>query len=174
MILQTKPGGETSLYDALLKGIALATESLLPRQAIVLISDGADTHSTHMLDEVRRATRESTTQIFAIGYYSPEEAQLFRTSSPTVKAEDGKVIDNPREVLKQLAEDSGARSFFPESDQELQAATTEIAADIKAQYTIAFYPPGGDENQYHRLQVTVRDRKDQVRVRSGYWSQHPN
>src|SRR5262249_54087982 len=129
-ILQTRPGGETSLYDALLKGIALATESLLPRQAVVLISDVADTHSMHTLDEVRRATRESTTQIFAIGYYSPEEAQLFRTSSSTVKSEDGKVIDNPREVLKGLAEDSGARSFFPESDQELQAATAEIAADI--------------------------------------------
>ncbi len=128
----------------------------------------------HTLDEVRRATRESTTQIFAIGYYSPEEPQLFRPSSPTVKSEDGKVIDNPREVLKELAEDSGARAFFPESDQELQAATAEIVADIKAQYTIAFYPPAVDENQYHQLEVTVRDTRDQVRVRSGYWSPHPN
>jgi Ca-activated chloride channel homolog len=173
-IQQVKPGGETSLYDAILRGIAVVNQSRLPRQAMLLISDGADTHSMHTLEDARKAVRESTAQIFTIGYYSREEARLFRTSGSRVQTEDGQVIDNPREVLTNLAEDSGAQSYFPESDQEMQSEGAEIAADLKAQYTIAFYPPPDDNKQQHQLQVLLRDKKDHVRVRRDYWTANPN
>jgi Ca-activated chloride channel family protein len=102
-IQQVKPGGETSLYDAILRGIALVNQSRLLRQAMLVISDGADTHSMHTLEDARKAVRESTAQIFTIGYYSVEEARLFHNSGSRVQREEGQVIDNPREVLTHLA-----------------------------------------------------------------------
>ena len=50
---------------------------------------------------------------------------------------DGRVIDNPRVVLEQLARDSGAESFFPRSDIALTKAVEKIADDLRRQYTVA-------------------------------------
>jgi hypothetical protein len=56
----------------------------------------------------------------------------------------------------------------------MQSAGAEIAADLKAQYTFAFYPPADDHNPHHQLQVLLRDKKDHVRVRRDYWTANPN
>ena len=45
-IRQTMADGSTSLYDAILQGLVLSGRAHLPRQTLVVISDGADQHST--------------------------------------------------------------------------------------------------------------------------------
>jgi VWFA-related protein len=169
-IEQTGLGGGTSLYDAILRGISLYNRSQVPRQALVIISDGADQHSTHRLDEVIRAVRESEMQIFTIGYFGEPEDKLFRMSGAKATLQDGHVIDNPREVLKDLARESGADSFFPTSDMELAKAVQKIAGDLRAQYTLAFYPSSGRDNHYHQLLVKIRGGRYNVRARPGYGS----
>ena len=64
---RTTPGGGTAIYDAVLKGLALSAQAARPRQVLIIISDGADQHSTHMLREVIRAVREAELQAFTIG-----------------------------------------------------------------------------------------------------------
>ena len=164
----TSIGGGTSLYDAILQGLSLYSRSQLPRQALVIISDGADQHSTHKLEEVIHAVRESETQVFTIGYFGAEEEKLFRSPDKKLKLLDGRVIDNPRVVLEQLARDSGAESFFPQSDLALTRAVEKIADDLRMQYTAAFYPSSVRENHYHELRVRVRGGRYDVRARPGY------
>jgi len=168
-IQRTALGGGTSLYEAILKGLALSDGAQLPRRALVLISDGADQHSTQRLSETIRRVRESEIQVFTIGYFSKEEEQLFRTSTAKIMRIDGKELDNPRIALEKVAEDSGAAFFFPQSDKELAQAVAQISEDLRTQYTLAFYPRFQDrENRYHELRVTVRNSSYKVRSRPGY------
>jgi len=167
-IQKTKLGGGTSLYDAVLKGVELTKKAKLPRQALVIISDGTDQHSRRRLADVLKTVRESKMQVYTIGYFSGNEEALFRRSGSRVELIDGSLVDNPRVVLQKLARESGAESFFPRSDKELARAVQEIGSDLRTQYTLAFYPTSLDsETGYHELRVTVRGRYD-VRARPGY------
>lgn len=167
-IQRTDLGEGTSLYDAIIEGLALCSRAQLPRQALVIISDGADQHSRHELQETMRIVRESKMQIYTIGYFAPEEDKLFRSSRRKVPLAGGRLIDNPRQVLEKIARESGAESFFPRSDAELSKAVEEITNDLRTQYTLAFYPQSVDrDSNYHQLKVMVRgDYK--VRARPGY------
>jgi Ca-activated chloride channel family protein len=166
---RTRLGGGTSLYDAVVQAISMCGQTQLARQAIIVISDGADQHSKRELQETMRIVRESEMQIYTIGYYGPEEERLFRMAGPKVEMADGRTIDNPRTVLEKIAKESGAVSFFPRSDAELTKAIEEIANDLRTQYTLSFYPQAVDaENRYHQLRVTVQNPKYRVRARPGY------
>jgi Ca-activated chloride channel family protein len=168
-IEKTTLGGGTSLYDALIEGLTLSRRAQLPRQAMVVISDGADQHSRHDLKETMSLIRESEMQIFTIGYFAPEEDEVFRSSGATVQLLGGQRIDNPRDVLQRIARESGAEAFFPRSDAELVRAIQTITEDLRTQYTLAFYPqPEDSEGKYHRLRVAVRGGRYNVRARPGY------
>jgi Ca-activated chloride channel homolog len=168
-IQRTSLGGGTSLYDAVIKGLMLTDRAQLPRRALVVVSDGTDQHSRHVLPGLIRQVRESEIQIFTIGYFSKQEEELFRDSRSRVMRIDGKELDNPRVALEKIAEESGADSFFPKSDKELEQAVKEISEDLRTQYTLSFYPRVQDgENRYHELRVTVRGKGYTVRARPGY------
>src|SRR5262245_22632076 len=167
----TPLGGGSSRYDAIVQGLALCSQAHLPRQALVIIADGADQHSRHELQETMRIVRESEMQIYTIGYFGPEEDRLFRRSGPKVELSDGRTIDNPRGVLETVARESGAESYFPRSDAELAKAVDDIANDLRTQYTLAFYPqPEGRERSYHQLRVTLGKGRYKIRARPGYGS----
>jgi Ca-activated chloride channel family protein len=169
VIQRTVIGGGTSLYDAVLKGLTITDRAKLRRRALVVISDGADQHSRHPLGEVIRLIRESEIQVYTIGYFSRQEEALFSASRSKVMRIDGKQLDNPRIALQKLAEESGAESYFPHSDEELAKGVAEISEDLRTQYTIAFYPRvQNPENRYHELRVTVRGNGYKVRARPGY------
>ena len=165
---QTTLGGGTALYDAVLKGLALSAQAARPRQVLIIISDGADQHSTHRLPEIVRAVREAELQVFTIGYFSPQEEAFVRRSPDKLTLTDGTVVDNPQYVLKKLASESGAESFFPRSDKELSEAVEKVTKDLRTQYTLGFYPSSDDDNHYHQLRVAVRGGRFKVRARPGY------
>ncbi|HYR43459.1 MAG TPA: VWA domain-containing protein [Terriglobia bacterium] len=168
-IAGTSPGGGTALYDAVLEGLAVTRRGQQPRQAVVIISDGADQNSMHTLQEVIRAVREAELQVYTIGYFSKEEEMLFRRSAAKLTLDDGRVVDNPQHVLQRLAKDSGGESFFPRSDKELAQAVDKIANDLRTQYTLAFYPQSSDnDSHYHQLRVALRGGRYRVRARPGY------
>jgi VWFA-related protein len=173
-IQRTAIGGGTSLYEAILKGLELSDRAKLPRRALIIISDGADQHSTHRLSETIRLVRESEIQIFTIGYFSKDEEQLFRAPTARIMRIDGKELDNPRAALEKVAQESGGDYFFPRSDKELAQAVAQISEDLRTQYTLAFYPRVQDrENRYHELWVTVPDSSHKVRARPGYGTRAP-
>jgi hypothetical protein len=168
-IAQTLADGGTSLYDALIDGIELAGESRLARQALVVISDGADQHSSHQLQELIEIVRESNLQVYTIGYFANEEARLMRGSNQKISLINGEEVDNPRLALERIAEESGAASFFPRSDEELQKAVKAIVDDMRTQYTVSFYPKSLTRDEgYHTLRVTLQGGTYTVRTRPGY------
>jgi Ca-activated chloride channel family protein len=167
-VAKTEPDGSTSLYDAILEGLTMGSRARLPRQVLVIISDGADQHSTHELREIIDIVRDSATQIYTIGYFSKEEEQLFRSSAEKFSLTNGAEVDNPRLALRRIAEESGALSFFPRSDEELVKAVAQISEDLVTQYSLGFSPPAGDDKTYRQLNVNIKGDRYQIRSRPGY------
>lgn len=168
-IENTRMGGGTRLYDAIIEGLRMCRNARHPRQALVIITDGADQHSSRSLNDMIREVQESQAQIYAIGYFGPDEDRLFRSAEDHVTRIDGREIDNPRVVFQRLATESGAEAFFPRSDPELRKAIEWISTDLRQQYTLSFYPPkGAGPGEYRRIQVKVKHPGARVRARPGY------
>jgi len=156
--------GGTSLYDALATALCHLRTAKNSRQAMVVITDGADQLSRLHLEELIPLAQSSRPQIFMIGFFDANEAGLFRSSGKTVSLVSGHEIDNPVQVFARIAKESGAESFFPSSESDLKKALDRILGILRAQYTLAYYPLGynpKDASKVRRIQVRV-NRKDAV------------
>ena len=159
----------TSLYDPIIEALDHLSKANLPRQVLVVISERADQHSRHNLEELIQAVQASLAQIYLIGYFDSEEDQVFQSSGTTVRLLTGKEVDNPRYVFKRLAEESGAECFFVNSSADLSGAIRTIAEELRQQYTLAYHSSKwSQDNSYHRIQVRVKGKGLKVRARHGF------
>ena len=108
-----KPGGPTSLYDA----VYLASERLRTRpnlkKALLIISDGQDDRSRHSYNELRERLRTFDAQIYAIGIADPTTDHF---------------AGYGRWVFEDLTRQSGRRSFLLNSDASVGRAVLGFPA----------------------------------------------
>jgi VWFA-related protein len=161
-------GQGTSLYDAVVAALKSCRNAQHGRQALIVITDGADQNSTHTLNELIYTLQESRAQLYTIGYFSTPEDIVYRNSGPRVMLDNGQLIDNPRTVFGRLAKESGAEAFYPRSDKEQRSVAEQIAKDLRTQYTLAYYPSNpAQDGRYRQIKVQVRGGFS-VRARQGY------
>src|SRR5208283_2786765 len=68
---------------------------------------------------------------------------------------------------------TGGLVFYPISVGEVQQLTTEIARDIRNQYTLAYSPSQPDDGSYRQIKVVCNaPGSPSVRTRSGYYARH--
>ncbi len=146
-------GGGTALYDALATGLCHMRSARNIRQAVVVITDGSDQHSRLRLEQLIQLAQASKPQIFMIGFFDPFEYESYRKSGKTVTLVSGREIDNPVHLFDRVARETGAESFFPKSDRDLQQVISHILGVLQAQYTLAYYPQ--DIGKFRRIQVKV-------------------
>jgi hypothetical protein len=166
-LIQTSRGGAdrgTALYDALASALCRMRAATNLRQAVVVITDGADQHSRLNLEQLVELVQMSTPQIFMIGFFSRAESQLFHEGQKTITLFGEHEIDNPVIVFNRLAKESGAESFFPSSENDLKSALGRISDMLQAQYTLAYYAQNADrfrkiEVRVHRDGVKVMERR---------------
>jgi Ca-activated chloride channel family protein len=163
-IRRTSAGGSTSLYNAvyialkeLKKVIAKDTEDIR-RQAIVVLSDGEDTSSLLPFDEVLDLAKRSETAIYAIGLRDSDNGA-------------GKGFKEAEFVLRQLAQETGGRTFFPNEVGELPAIYTQIAEELSSQYTVGYTSKNGKRDGAWR-RVVVRTSRPNLtaRTKQGYFA----
>ena len=161
-IRQTSAGGSTSLYNALyvsLKELKAAPLSLedVRREAIVMLSDGADTSSLVTFEEVRNLAKRSVTSIYSIGLQSSDEQ--FRTG-----------FRESNFVLRQLAQETGGRVFFPKEASELPKIYQQISDELSSQYTVGYTSTNPLRNgQWRRIIVRVNRAGATARTKQGYY-----
>ncbi|HCE02844.1 MAG TPA: hypothetical protein DEQ98_06335 [Acidobacteria bacterium] len=165
-IRRTSAGGSTSLYNAIyisLKelakvGAAISEATEIRRQAIVVLSDGEDTSSLVEFEEVLELAKRSNTVIYAIGLRSQER----RTRRGFREADF---------VLRQLAQETGGRHFFPDTADELPEIYQLISDELSSQYTLGYASKNPlRDGRYRRIVVRV-DRPDvAARTKLGYYA----
>ena len=153
-----RPGGGTSLYDAI---YFASKEKLMMdqprekfRRAMILISDGDDTQSRYTRDQALEMAQKADTVIYAI------------STNITREEKDGD------KVLKYLTEETGGQAFFPFKVEDLDQSFENIANELRHQYNVFYRPePLKTDGLYHPVSVRVKTRKDLiVRARKGYYA----
>ena len=163
-IISSSERGGTALFDSIATALCRLRSVPNVRQAVVVITDGADQQSRLRLEQLLNLAQSSNPQIFMIGFWGQDESDYYRHSGETVTLVNGQDIDNPIQVFEHLAKDSGAESFFPATDRDLKSVLERILGILRAQYTLAYYPedvnkPRSIQVKVHRLGVSVASRR---------------
>ncbi len=153
-IKSTSASGGTALYDSLASALCHMRAAQNVRQAVVVITDGADQNSRLNLEQLVQLARASNAQIFVIGFFDKSERENFSASGKTFTLVGEREIDNPLVVFDRLAKESGAESFFPTSERGLEEALNRISAILDAEYTLAYYP--SDTSRFRKIEVKVK------------------
>jgi len=162
-IQQTSAGGSTSLYNAIY--ISLRELSKAPlrradvrREAIIVLSDGEDTSSLVTFDEVLEQAKRSETAIYSIGLQSDDSRSRvgFREADF---------------VLRQLAQETGGRAFFPNEVDELPKIYQDISDELSSQYSVGYISANPLRNgQWRRIVVRVDRESIEARAKQGYYA----
>ena len=88
-----------------------------------MLSDGEDTSSLLPFEEVLDLAKRSETAIYAIGLRAGEGRRR------------RKGFNEAEFVLRQLAQETGGRAFFPTQVAELTGIYSQISDELSSQYT---------------------------------------
>jgi Ca-activated chloride channel homolog len=178
-IFKTRAGGGTAIYDAIYS--ACAKELSHPprppgdqpdvvRRVMILISDGEDNLSTHTRADAIEMAQRTSVVIYAIST-STQWIALSQTD-PSKLANRKTHLTEGDQILRDLAEDTGGRAFFPYHVDDLDQSFQDIGDELRNQYSIAYSPTNYVlDGRYHKIRIETPDHKGyQVRARRGYFA----
>jgi Ca-activated chloride channel family protein len=146
--------GETALYDAIVAALAQLKAGTLDKKILLVISDGGDNASIHILAQTLKLAQQSTAIIYAVGIFDEYSAG-----------------NNPG-VLRPLAASTGGLAFFPSDLNEVSDICARIARDVRNQYMLAYAPNNpaahGDCRAIRVTATAPHYGKLFVRTRTGY------
>lgn len=167
-IMTTVPQGGTALYN----GAYMTLKELVKqrrantdvrRQAIVVLTDGDDTASLISYDDLMDLAKQSGIAIYTITLRSK-----FLVTQATQRGHS--YFSQSEYGMKALAQETGARSFFPMDVSELHGVYSAIAQELATQYALGYSSKNPKlDGAYRRVIVRVTDRPGvHTRTRAGY------
>lgn len=153
-----RPGGGTSLYDAIFfacRDKLMQDQPLYKfRRAMVILSDGDDNQSLHTRDQALEMAEKADVTIYTIS-----------TNITRIETDGDK-------VLRYFAGETGGQVFFPFKASDLEQSFENIANELRHQYNIFYRPePLKADGLYHPVEIRVKGRRELiVRARKGYYA----
>jgi Ca-activated chloride channel homolog len=166
-VRSTAARGGTALYNGLYLAIKEMTKQRnsgeVRRQAIAVFSDGEDTASLVGYEDVMELAKQSGIAIYTITLKSQF---AIRQASTTGR----RYFSQSEFAMKALAQETGARSFFPVHISELAGVYGSIAEELANQYAIGYSSKNPRrDGAFRRVIVRVTERPEaRTRTRSGY------
>jgi Ca-activated chloride channel family protein len=156
--------GSTALYDAVIGSLDHLKKGTRDKKVILIVTDGEDNASRHSLENTVEQAQRNDALIYAVGVFSDDDIKHNR-----------RAMKKARTALSQLANATGGLAFFPEDANDTEAICTQIAHDIRNQYTLAYYPSNvARDGSFRSVQVEIMpphgSGKLSVRTRSGYYA----
>ena len=190
-------GDGTSLYETVDYVITRELQKIQGRKAVVLFTDGVDTTSRRATyQSTVRATEEIDALIYPIRYdtYSQMNSGGGGNTPYPKRRGSGNVIadilggilggggnvqiggsvggsredyETGKRYLEELARNSGGRKF--EANNDLSAAFSGIAEELRRQYSLGFYPEKiGQKGERRQIRVRVKRQNVIVRAKDSY------
>ncbi len=163
-IRRTSAGGSTSMYNAVyialkdIKKIVASSVDDIRRQAIIVLSDGEDTSSLLPFEEVLDLAKRSETAIYTIG---------LRLTDPAAS----RGFKEAEFVLRQLAQETGGRPFFPSQLNDLATVYDQISDELSSQYTVGYTSRNAKrDGTWRRIVVRVNRPSAAARTKQGYFA----
>jgi Ca-activated chloride channel homolog len=146
--------GRTALYDAVSEGLHHLQYGHLQKKALIIISDGGDNASHLKYSQVLAQARQSQALIYSVGLVGSNVEE-----------------ENPG-LLRRLCKDTGGIAYFPREGQSVADVSTEIARDLREQYTLGYTPLNIQRaGAFRKVEVKVLapgHGRLRVRTREGY------
>lgn len=151
--------GTTAIWDAvaLTSSNVLANAAGLRRRAIILLTDGINTAGRLSQKEAINRVLAAEAVVYAIGIGSKRDG-----------------LD--RDALRELAQRTGGRAFFPDKKFDLNAAFAEIERELRTQYLLAYSSTNKKRDGAYRkitIEITnpeLKKEKLEIRHRPGYYA----
>jgi Ca-activated chloride channel family protein len=167
-IRSTSAGGSTALHNALyislkeLAKIKAKAAEDVRRRAIVVLTDGEDTSSLVSYEEVLELAKRSETAIYTIALQAKDAPQT-------------KGFREAEFVLRQFAQETGGRSFFPSKIEDLKDVYGQIADELSSQYSIGYASKNTRrDGAWRRIVVQVSRPQVVARTKRGYYAPASN
>jgi VWFA-related protein len=132
--------GDTALYDGTFQAVSLAAQHTLGRRAVVVITDGEDTHSSLTLDDVIGKAREANTPVSVIGL---GEVKL--------------------EPVQRLTTVTGGSLGIAPSPEQLSERMGQIADRLRKQYVVRYRAPDSRPPE-NELELVLNQGGQQIRT----------
>ncbi len=157
-----EPRQNTALYDAVYLGTERVTRGTHQKRAMLIISDGQDNASRYNFGEVRRLMKESDVVTYTVGIMDGRDA----TSMLGMQGQS---------FLDELSSVTGGKSFYPQSDVEMDEIFERIALELRHQYSIGYTPKDFEPNgKWRKVKTKVKPPRGlprlTVRAREGYYA----
>jgi len=157
-----QPKNNTALYDAVYLGIERVTRGSHQKRALLIISDGQDNASRYNFGEVRRLMKEADVVTYSVGIMN-------RGDSSSAMGMQG------QSFLDEISSVTGGKSFYPETDVEMDEIFERIALELRHQYSIGYTPKDFQpDGKWRRVKVKVKPPRGlprlTVRSREGYYA----
>ena len=182
------PGVFTRFYDALMLAAREQFQSNDRRHAIVVLTDGIDSRrGLTSLEMAAQALLERGASVFVISnteierVKKREELDTLLTSGTSAAQfnqlrigdlrEGLRVLDVSEQNLQQLSEVTGGRMYKPVSFTNLEQIYSEVAEDLRSQYSIYYSPANRTrDGRFRRVRVEMTDPRLRARTRIGYFA----
>jgi Ca-activated chloride channel family protein len=145
------------------------------RNVIVIFSDGMDTASKSIEEDVIQAVRKSDATIIA--FYSEFATLNFPGGGSGIGMGGSSGPPNRikirigEDALREYAELSGGQFFSFRREPELLQALESFRAFVRSQYTLAYTPPDSNKHSgWRKIKVECKRKGIQLRYREGYWA----
>lgn len=157
-----QPKNNTALYDACYLGIERVTRGAHQKKALLIISDGQDNSSRYNFGEVRRLMKESDVTVYAVGILNGSDAG-------SMNGMQGQAF------LDELAGVTGGKSFYPQTNVEMDEIFERIALELRHQYSIGYTPKDfAPDGKWRKVKVKIKPPRGlprlTVRGREGYYA----
>jgi len=148
-------GGQTAIIDAVYLAATAVTEHEKTagdrtRRALIVVTDGEDRDSYYNETQLFELLRESDVQIYTIGFVGDLSRERgFISKSPQGKA---------KAFLERMAKETGGKSYFPGSIDDLDGIAKDIGAELRMQYSIGYIPTNDREDgTFRNIRVAIKD-----------------
>jgi Ca-activated chloride channel homolog len=156
--------GSTALFDAIIGSLDHLKKGHKDKKVLLVVTDGDDDASRKSFAYTVQAAQQSDATIYAIGVFSDEDRKRQK-----------KMVRNSKKQLTTLADATGGVAYFPENLEQVQAICTQVAHDIRNQYTLGYYPTNtAKDGSFRAVQVQLIPPKNRgklsIRTRTGYYA----
>ena len=157
-----RAGGETAAYDAIQIGMEEMKKAKHNKKILLLVTDGFDTRSHINATQTEEILKRSGILVYAIGIDDDDDDPL--------------ALQRVRYhiyhyMLGRLSGLSGGRAFrlFTGRNYALNSLATLLLEELHQQYTLSYYPPFREGNDWRKIELKVKKSGSQIRHRDGFY-----
>jgi Ca-activated chloride channel homolog len=165
-IRKTAASGGTALYNGIyttirqMQKVHASDEGQVRRQAIAVLTDGDDTTSLVTFDDLLALAKQAGIAIYTIALKTPYPTALVGALKGDAESDF---------AMKALAQETGARSFFPTDISQLAGVYSSITQELASQYALGYTSSNSKrDGSFRRIFVKVDEPNVRARTRSGY------